>query len=254
MILRRLSEHVKTQNWFAVALDFVIVVAGVFIGIQVANWNDARVARAMESAQLAQLRDEIIANDRSVEYQVAFTAQSIEGGRRALAWLEGNQPCGTGCGDLLIDFFHASQVWGTGFETAKYSDNERLGFPSDAATRSAVQAFYRGIAGWDPVNLTAPAYRERVRGHFSPDAATALWDGCFVVTSQFEVLSRDCATDLATIDSASILQAIRADDEIAGQLRFWIGQNIFALQEYPDVRRDAAAAIAAIDAELGHRE
>ena len=35
MILRRVTEHVKAQNWFAVAIDFVIVVVGVFIGIQV---------------------------------------------------------------------------------------------------------------------------------------------------------------------------------------------------------------------------
>lgn len=41
MILRRITEHVKAQNWFAVGLDFLIVVVGVFIGIQVANWNDA---------------------------------------------------------------------------------------------------------------------------------------------------------------------------------------------------------------------
>lgn len=40
MILRRITEHVKAQNWFAVAIDFVIV--GVFIGIQVSNWNAAR--------------------------------------------------------------------------------------------------------------------------------------------------------------------------------------------------------------------
>ncbi len=41
MLLRRIIEHVKAQNWTAVALDFIIVVVGVFIGIQVANWNDA---------------------------------------------------------------------------------------------------------------------------------------------------------------------------------------------------------------------
>ena len=39
MILRRLSQHIKDQNWFAVALDFVIVVVGVFLGIQIGNWN-----------------------------------------------------------------------------------------------------------------------------------------------------------------------------------------------------------------------
>lgn len=46
MLLRRVIEHVKAQNWTAVALDFVIVVVGVFISIQVANWNDARLVGA----------------------------------------------------------------------------------------------------------------------------------------------------------------------------------------------------------------
>ena len=46
MILRRITEHVKTQNWFAVGIDFCIVVIGVFIGIQVANWNEAQADRA----------------------------------------------------------------------------------------------------------------------------------------------------------------------------------------------------------------
>ena len=42
MILRRLTKHVKDQNWFAVALDFVIVVAGVYVGIALGNWNAGR--------------------------------------------------------------------------------------------------------------------------------------------------------------------------------------------------------------------
>ena len=40
MLLRRIIEHVKVQNWTAVALDLVIVVVGVFVGIQVSNCND----------------------------------------------------------------------------------------------------------------------------------------------------------------------------------------------------------------------
>jgi len=45
MLLRRLMIHVSDQNWFAVGIDFVIVVVGVFIGIQVANWNQERQAK-----------------------------------------------------------------------------------------------------------------------------------------------------------------------------------------------------------------
>ena len=33
MILRRITQHVKDQNWTAVAIDLVIVVVGVFLGI-----------------------------------------------------------------------------------------------------------------------------------------------------------------------------------------------------------------------------
>ncbi|MEO8974521.1 MAG: hypothetical protein ABI552_01990 [Casimicrobiaceae bacterium] len=39
MILRRLSQSLKEQNWTAIWIEFVLVVAGVFVGIQVANWN-----------------------------------------------------------------------------------------------------------------------------------------------------------------------------------------------------------------------
>ena len=58
MILRRVTQHVKEQNWFAVGVDFLIVVVGVFIGIQVANWNDARTNRVAELGILERLETE----------------------------------------------------------------------------------------------------------------------------------------------------------------------------------------------------
>ncbi len=61
MLLRRIIEHVKTQNWTAVGLDFIIVVVGVFIGIQVSNWNAARGERALERVYLQRLHDEALA-------------------------------------------------------------------------------------------------------------------------------------------------------------------------------------------------
>jgi len=58
MILRRLSKHVKGQNWFAVALDFLIVVLGVFAGLQVSNWNEARQDRNQAAALLERLESD----------------------------------------------------------------------------------------------------------------------------------------------------------------------------------------------------
>ena len=59
MLLRRITKHVKDQNWFAVGIDFVIVVIGVFIGIQVANWNDARNDAQREQQVLVELLDDL---------------------------------------------------------------------------------------------------------------------------------------------------------------------------------------------------
>ena len=60
MILRRITQHVRDQNWFAVGIDFFIVVVGVFIGLQVSNWNDARAIRLSESDFLGRLHDDIV--------------------------------------------------------------------------------------------------------------------------------------------------------------------------------------------------
>lgn len=52
MILSRISRAVREQNWFAVAIEFVIVILGVVIGFQISAWNEARADRAEEAGFL----------------------------------------------------------------------------------------------------------------------------------------------------------------------------------------------------------
>ena len=42
MILSRLTQSMREQNWTAIWIEFVLLVGGVFLGIQVSNWNAAR--------------------------------------------------------------------------------------------------------------------------------------------------------------------------------------------------------------------
>ena len=60
MLLRRITKHVTEQNWFAVFVDFFIVVVGVFIGIQVSNWNQLNIDRKDEAVLLQDLHADVV--------------------------------------------------------------------------------------------------------------------------------------------------------------------------------------------------
>jgi hypothetical protein len=55
MILRRLAEALRRQDWVTVTLEFFIVVVGIFVGLQVDGWNEARNNRALEHQYLGRL-------------------------------------------------------------------------------------------------------------------------------------------------------------------------------------------------------
>ncbi|MGL6224731.1 MAG: hypothetical protein ACRC6L_14235 [Steroidobacteraceae bacterium] len=70
MLLRRVIEHVKAQQWTAVAIDFVIVVAGVFVGLQVQEWNSARGHRAAEIGHLGSMEEDVAYSIGSLERMI----------------------------------------------------------------------------------------------------------------------------------------------------------------------------------------
>lgn len=72
MILRRVIEHFRKQEWTAVGIDFVIVVIGVFIGTQVSNWNAARAERVAETRIIEQLHAEFVALREQTQRRVAI--------------------------------------------------------------------------------------------------------------------------------------------------------------------------------------
>jgi len=67
MVLRRLAQNLKEQNWTAIWIEFILLVAGVFLGIQVANWNEERADRLAYEAALGRLGAEIDINLASLD-------------------------------------------------------------------------------------------------------------------------------------------------------------------------------------------
>ncbi|RCL88716.1 hypothetical protein [Hyphomonas sp.] len=67
MILRRVIAHFRKQEWTAIALDFLIVVIGVFVGLQVSNWNETANDRRQEQAVLQAMLEDIAATSRGMQ-------------------------------------------------------------------------------------------------------------------------------------------------------------------------------------------
>ena len=83
MLIRRVAEHMKAQNWTVVSLDFVLVVLGVFVGIQAANWNDEYQARERRTIALDRLHSEA---EASVAY-LRLVLQSFQRSTKARAFV-----------------------------------------------------------------------------------------------------------------------------------------------------------------------
>jgi hypothetical protein len=67
MILRRFTKHVTEQNWFAVGLDVIVVVLGIFLGMQLTEWNEDRKVKAEWRSTLESLQVEFTINLQSIE-------------------------------------------------------------------------------------------------------------------------------------------------------------------------------------------
>ncbi len=75
MLLRRVIEHVRAQNWTAVGIDFCIVVIGILLALQISEWNEARQDRARERAYLTRIAAELSQSISDIEDSIGIARQ-----------------------------------------------------------------------------------------------------------------------------------------------------------------------------------
>jgi len=65
MILRRFTEHLKEQNWFAVGLEVIVVIVGIFLGMQVTDWNENRKDHNDGQDFISRIHNEVLAVEQT---------------------------------------------------------------------------------------------------------------------------------------------------------------------------------------------
>jgi hypothetical protein len=249
MILRRLSKHVKEQNWFAVGLDFVIVVFGVFIGLQVSNWNSAQALKAREGELLSELRRELETSITVTNQKRDAFTQVIAAGERSLAFMESGASCGTECWPVLIDFFHASQWQAIDVNRSTYDEMRRQGMPRSRAVIDAVESYLLQNENMADTHQL-PVYRSLVRQMIPVSIQTYYWSTCFDLVNGRETYVLDCPKGASDEVAARVIDRIRAHPGIEPNLTEWIGIMVSNPADLGEQNEAARRAMAVIDAEL----
>jgi len=78
MILRRIAQHVKNENWFAVTLDFIIVVIGVAVVMMGQEWLNERNQRINTIQAEKILQNDLRRNYFNAKERVAVSKCRIE--------------------------------------------------------------------------------------------------------------------------------------------------------------------------------
>jgi hypothetical protein len=78
LLLRRVTKHLKEQNWTAVGIDFLIVVLGVFMGIQVQGWYESQREKQQVRNYLHRLNEDFSLSIAGTERTRAFVTENLQ--------------------------------------------------------------------------------------------------------------------------------------------------------------------------------
>jgi len=179
MILRRIREHVGTHNWFAVGVDLIIVVLGVFLGTQVSNWNAERLAHEAGDTYRARIVRDLENNETDLEGRAAYYEQVRRFGLEVLSALDGSARVSDE--RLLIAAYQASQIYPRPQNRATYDEIISIGALNtlgDVETRERIANYYVGLETSDSTFRNVPPYREIVRRAIPYEVQQRIREAC----------------------------------------------------------------------------
>lgn len=227
MLLRRVIEHVRAQNWTAVALDFVIVVTGVFIGIQVSNWNEERAIRKETVLLSERLKREFGLDTWIASAALSYHKGVYDNAVLTLGDLTGKDPLADE--QLVIAAFRASQF--NRFNPSSAFDElvatGGLALIEETPMGLVAKEFYENTNIIDMQNDgRSSEYRRLFRSIVPIDVQVRATERCGdrnavveLIVNEIGSLDYDCELDLPPERVAAAAAAIRQDMELQYALR-----------------------------------
>lgn len=172
MLPRRISRHIAEQNWTAFAIDFLIVVVGVFVAIEVANWNEDRQLAARQQTYFEQLTIDL-EQDRDTAANGLEQMEAVDAAANTIIAAIEDRPSveKVSDGELLAALEHAGYLYIPQTVTTTYDEMKStgaLGRIDDVDLKRTLAEYYgRAASGrqWDTLLRNEQiAYRAAIRG------------------------------------------------------------------------------------------
>ena len=228
MILRRLTENLRAQNWTAIFIEFLIVVVGVFIGTQVSNWNQDRLEQRETERLLANLRPELEGQLNFTDDVRAYYGVTRKFAERALAGWAGDGDVSDN--EFVIAAYQASQITGIGTNAENWAltfGGEQLRNIEDGQIRRNLEVIL--TADYSPIGLNSAAtpYREQIRRMIPIAVQDAIRRKCgdrvtFDEARGFVqvMLPEKCELVLPNDQATRVATSLRARPELAEELNW----------------------------------
>ena len=250
MIFKRFAANLRAQNWFAIAIELLIVIVGVFIGTLVANWNEDRLERAETVRMLEELRPQLLSLNKTLAALDRFYGSTRKFATTALAGWRGDPTVSDR--DFVIAAYQASRVSFTGLNNNSWSQifgSDRLRDLNDKQLKADLASLMVQDYGVLEREVLTP-YRTSVRKILPEDIQDAIFDHCAgwaPGATGIVVLAKTCAIDFP--DERFIIAArdLRAHPELVGELRWHIAATSAYVLNFTEVRDTVTKVLDRID-------
>ena len=233
MILRRLSQSLKEQSWTTILIEFVLLVGGVFLGIQAANWNEQRAENIKAQAYLARIHVNLEADLLSIQRRETLWRQVIAYGKGAIRYAETGELVEGSAWKTVLAFYQASQLWQWVTSDSTYQEMRsggELGLIRDRHLRDALSQYYlENGSGTAYLFMMQPEYRRIVRGLTPSVVADHIWAKCWQQPRPAEQYLLDCDSPISEAQAQAVLAGYRKDPNLVPELRFWVANQGVAL-------------------------
>ena len=149
MIRRVLVPAMRRQDWAAVAIEVLVVIVGLYLGLQLNGWKESRDARGREQVALARLQDESEEIVRYFRQQVDQSERDIEGQEAALLALSAGERARFTAAELGERIGTLDRYPGIAPPRAVYDELTGSGLMSDVgstAVRTDIASYYARLA------------------------------------------------------------------------------------------------------------